>query len=150
MSPAHLAEFLAEISPHPPLSESLRRQGSGSSILLLGSTGVVILRTCAENHGSYKTHNNDKKKPIPLSLPSPIRDPHEKGVTILLFQKFPRVISEVPGSFFKSQKESGPAITCYPKLYLWATREPPSVNLILSLVTFFSTFEKLLNTRINT
>ena len=59
-------------------------------------------------------------------------------------------ISEVPGFFFKSQKESGPAITCYPKLYLWATREPPSVNLILSLVTFFSTFEKLLNTRINT
>ena len=92
MSLAHLAEFLAEISPHPPLSESLRRWGSGSYILLLESSGIVILRTCAENHGNYKTHKNGKKKQIPLSLRSPIRDPHEKVVTIIFKQKFPRVI----------------------------------------------------------
>ena len=72
-------------------SSSIRiSEGSGSSILLLGSTGVVILRTCAENHRSYKTHNNGKKKPIPFSLPSPIRDPHEKGVTIL-HPSFPKI-----------------------------------------------------------
>lgn len=46
MSLDHLAEFSAQISPHPTLSESLRG-GSGTYILLLGTTGVVILITRA-------------------------------------------------------------------------------------------------------
>lgn len=46
MSLDHLAEFSAQTSPQPTPSESLRG-GSGTYLLLLGTTGVVILITRA-------------------------------------------------------------------------------------------------------
>lgn len=92
-----------------------------------------------------------KKKPIPSVCLHQSGIHMKKELPSFFSKNFQELsISEVPGFFFKSQKESGPAITCYPKLHLWATREPPSVNLILSLVTFFSTFENYSITRINT
>lgn len=73
----------------------------------------------------------------------------KKELPFFFSKNFPE-LSQRFQLFLNHKKKSGPAITCCRKLYLQATCEPPSVNLILSLVTFFSTFEKLLNTRINT
>lgn len=59
---------------------------------------------------------------------------HMKKELPSFFSKNFKVI--ISGSSFLNLKSK--VITCYPKLYLWATHsEPPSVNLILSLVTFF-------------
>lgn len=68
--------------------------------------------------------NNGKKKPIPLSLPSPIRDPHKKKSYHPSSKNFP-ALPQRPQVFIL-QKESEPCVTCSLKPcvslgHVWAT-----------------------------
>lgn len=120
-------------------SESLRRRGLATYTQLWGSTGVVNLMrcTCKQDGRSWKQPNSQQKQKETNSL---LQASTNQGSDCKNYRIFPECFPELPQRHQVSILPKGPqlCVTGYIELFLWATSELASVNLILLLVKFFN------------